>query len=141
MDANAASIVVAENGTVIEAGGVYLTFSGDYERRYAVAKVISIGGGPGGAAACIRVLHDLTPVVSPDLWVKMPYADHARPPEGWAMTALTGKHRIVPITVDMFLAWGPPKFPIRVGTEAVTAEELAARVEDWYLREPENGTA
>ena len=47
MDANAASVVVAENGTVIEAGGVYLTFSGDYERQYAVAKVISIGGWDG----------------------------------------------------------------------------------------------
>jgi hypothetical protein len=32
----------------------------------------------------------------------------------------------------MFLAWGPPKFPIRVGTEFVTAEERAARVAEWY---------
>ena len=138
---DAVAVVVAENGTVIEAGGVYLTFSGDSERRYAVVKVISVGCGPGGAAACIRVLPDLTPVVSPELWVKLCYAHHEEPPEGWAMTALMGKNRILPITVGVFLAWGPPKFPIRVGTEAVTAEELAARVQDWYLREPENGTA
>ena len=139
--AEAKEVVVAENGTVIEAGGVYLTFSGDSECRYAVVKVISIGCGLGGAAECIRVLPDLTPVVSPDLWVKLSYALHAEPPEGWAMTALMGKSRILPITMDMLLSWEPPKFPIRLGTEPVTVDELAARVEDWLLREPENGTA
>jgi hypothetical protein len=139
--ADVEAVVVAENGTVVEAGGVYLTFSGDHEQPYAAAKIISIGGGPGGASPYVRLTPDLAPVASLDLWVKLAFAHHTSPPEGWALMALTGKHRIIPISVDVFLARGPPKFPIRVGTQAVTAEELAACVEDWFRREPESGTA
>lgn len=101
-----------------------------------MAKIISIGVGSSGAAPYVRVTPDLVPVVSPDLWVKLFYAHHANPPQGWALATLNGKHRILLITVDVFLAWGPPKFPIRVGSEVVTAEELAARVGDWYKRPP-----
>ncbi len=50
------------------------------------------------------------------------------------MTFLAGEFRIILVSISMFLAWGPPKFPIRVGFEAVTEKELAARVEDWYKR-------
>ena len=60
----------------------------------------------------------------------MYYANAAERPDATGVPA--GPFRILPISVAMFLAWGPPTFPIRVGTEAVTAVELAARVEDWY---------
>lgn len=120
--------VVAGNGTVVEPGGVYLTFSGDPRKRYKFAKVISIGGA--GASIGTQLGPDLSPVPSPDLWVKLFFADSAEQPATGSMP--TGPFRILPISVAMFLAWGPPTFPIRVGDEAVTAEELAARVEDWY---------
>jgi len=125
-----AEVIVAENGTVVEAGGVYLTFSGDYDRPYKFAKVVSIGGS--GASIGVQLAPDLTPVASPDLWLKLYYANNAEPPQ--PPSAPGGRFRILPVSVGMFLAWGPPKFPIRVGTEAVTPEELAARVDDWYMQ-------
>lgn len=131
-----AETVVASNGTVVEAGGVYLTFSGDPDTPYKFAKVISIGGS--GASIGEQVGPGLTPVPSPDLWVKLYYADEVEQPA--ATTVPTGPFRILPISVAMFLAWGPPTFPIRAGTEAVSAEELVARVEDWY-KQAEPGAA
>ncbi len=58
--------IVAGNGTVVEAGGVYLTYRDDPDEPYAVAKVISMGGGPGGCAMDCQLAPDLTPLPSPD---------------------------------------------------------------------------
>jgi hypothetical protein len=118
--------VVAGNGTVVEAGGVYLTFSGDPDTPYTFAKVVSIGGS--GASLGVQLGPDLRPVPSQDLWVKLYRGSYAERPDPSEVP--TGPSRILPITVAMFLAWGPPTFPIRVGTEAVTADELAARGQD-----------
>jgi hypothetical protein len=52
--ADAEGIVVAENGTVVEAGGVYLTFSADSDQPYCAAKVISIGP-PSETALYVRL--------------------------------------------------------------------------------------
>jgi hypothetical protein len=137
---NTESTVVAGNGTIVEAGGVYLTFSGDPATPYIVAKVISIGGGPGWVAPYQRISPGQPLEASPDLWVKLFYANYADPTDAYQPAAWAGPSRVIPVTVDVFLAWGPPKFPIRVGTEPVTTAELAARVEDWYKEaEPPSG--
>jgi hypothetical protein len=126
--------IVAGNGTVVEAGGVYLTFSGDSGQPYAVVKVVSIGSGPDGVGWDCQIAPDLTPVESLDLWLKLFYANHTEPPS--RLPSAAEPFRIMPMSVNMFLAWGPPKFPIRVGTQAVTPEELAARIADWHKQGP-----
>lgn len=98
--------VVAENGTVVEAGGVYLTYSGDPGRPYTFAKVIRIGAS--------------FPGVSPLLWARLYRRQWAEPPAG-----PSGRSAVAQINVAVFLAWGPPRFPVRVGTAAVTAADLA----------------
>lgn len=116
--------ILARNGTVVEVGGIYLVFSGDSELPYAVTKVISVGGS-GGAAMDCQLSPSLTPIPSPDLWLKIFYTRHTEPPN--LQATLNDDSRILPISANMFLAWGEPeKFPIRIGTEAVTSEELAA---------------
>jgi hypothetical protein len=111
--ADAGPSVVADNGTVVESGGVYLTFSGDPDRRYMLAKVLRIGDPPPVAAP------GLTP--SPDLWVRVYRRRWTAPP-----AKPSGASVVVRISVGVFLAWGPPEFPIRIGTEAVTAADRAA---------------
>ena len=128
--------IVASNGTVVEAGGVYLTFSGDCERPYKLAKVISVGGS--GAAMDCQISPDLVPMSSPDLWLKLYLASVADYPVGITPEVLSEGFRIIPVSVSMFLAWGPPNFPVLVGNEPVTAEELAGRVQDWYMQ-PKQG--
>jgi hypothetical protein len=121
--------IVAPNGTVVEPGGVYLTFSGDEDLPYAVVKVISVGCGPGVMAADCRITPDPVPVRDPDVWLKIYFGQYSERPDGPNAQMLSAGSRIVPVSVSAFLAWGPPKFPIRVSNEAVTAEELAACVE------------
>lgn len=125
--------IVAGNGTVVEAGDIYLTFSGDSDTPYCFAKVISVGGS--GESFGVQVGPDMKPIPSQDLWVKLYYSQTAERPAESATPS--GRFRIMPISVAMFLAWGPPLFPIRVGTEAVTEEELSARVKDWYVYDDE----
>jgi hypothetical protein len=119
--------IVAENGTVVEAGGIYLTYSGDPDTPYKFVKVVSIGGT--GASIGVQVGPNLGVIPSQDLWAKIYYASSVERPVATASPA--GEFRVLPISVAMFLAWGPPTFPIRVGTEPVTPEELSARAEEW----------
>ncbi len=89
-------------------GQVYLIFSGDCDLPYTFAKII-------------RIIED-------DLRVKLfkddfpseqqPRYDPARMLAGSAIAA---------VSLDMFFAWGPPKFPILIADEGVTQEELDPR--------------
>ena len=100
-----------------------------------------MGGGPGGASGDARLGPDLAPVPSPDLWLKVYRARFAARPAWPSAAAAAGGWQVIAVSVGMFLAWGPPDFPVRAGSEAVTAEELAARVEDWWRTEAEPGAA
>ena len=88
--------------TMLHAGGVYLTFSGDPSLQYRFAKVIRVRPG--------------------DMCVKLYHPKYPDRPSG----APDGDVTIMWISVDMFLAWGPPKFPIHLYDEAVTSEEATA---------------
>ena len=110
----------AENGTVLKAGGIYLSYSGDDSLPYAVSKILSIEGR--------------------DLWLKLYRRNLRERPPAFAPERLTQGYRIIPFSVAGFLAWGPPKFPILLAEEEVTAEELAQRTDDWYKR-PVQGAA
>ncbi|WP_143392995.1 hypothetical protein [Fimbriiglobus ruber] len=130
--------IVASNGTAVESGGVYLTYSGDPTSPYRVAKVVSVGGGPAGVGWDCQVGSDMTPILSPDLWLKLYVTCHADSP---GQPSSDEPFVIMPVSVAMFLAWGPPKFPIRMGTEAITVEELGARVADWHKHAEQNAAA
>mgnify|MGYP000747420106 CR=1 FL=1 len=84
------------------AGGVYLTFSGDYHARYCYVKVI---------------------YMSPDtLWLKAYPDTFLQMPQGYDDASL-GEPTYFPVSYDAFFAWGPPTFPIFVTTENVTDSE------------------
>jgi len=115
--------VVANNETVIEPGGVYLSFQCDDDEPYSVAKVLHVGG---NSAGYVQLSPGLTPVASPDLWLKLYRTHLAEPPAGLPAEVMAGPAVVMPVTLAVFLAWGPPKFPVWLGTESVTADELAA---------------
>lgn len=115
--------VTLENGTVVEPGGVYLTFQDDPDEPYSVAKVIRVGGGSSGYC---QVLPDMTPVDSPNLWLKLYRVSLTEAPRELPAAILAGPSVVLPVTVAVFQAWGQPEFPIRLGTEGVTAEEFTA---------------
>jgi hypothetical protein len=115
--------VVLDTGTVVEPGGVYLTFHDDPDEPYMVAKVLRIGGGSSGYA---QLRPDMTTVDSPTLWLKMYRVPLATRPRELPAAVLAGPTVVLAVTVAVFGAWGPPAFPACLGTEPVTAEELAA---------------
>jgi hypothetical protein len=86
-------------------GRVFLTFSGDYDNPYGFAKVIALPEN--------------------DLWVKMWRQWFADRPTAFDPRSFNCPHKILEISKEMFLAWGPPKFPILIAEEAVTEEELS----------------
>lgn len=124
----------AGNGALIEPGGIYLTFSGDYDRPYTFAKIIQVVKPTGPSDR--RLTPDGAVVGDLDLWLKLFYDSSPDCPNAIPLEGLAGRCRVIPVSVSMFLAWGPPKFPIRLGSETVTADELARCVDDWYLHEP-----
>lgn len=103
-------VVRAGNGTVVEAGGVYLTFSGDPARPYLVVKLLRVRPSAG------------------DLWLKAYGTTSAERPAGFDPAQASAA--ALWVSVEIFLAWGPPTFPIRLATDPVTAAELAARTVD-----------
>src|SRR5438445_12900532 len=74
----------------LHAGNVYLTFSGDYEKPFMFAKVIHVDG--------------------ENIWLRLFVNNYSDRPT-FGSTAKLGESRIIPVSIDMFLAWGPPKFP------------------------------
>ncbi len=102
----------AENGTILKAGGIYLSYSGDDSLPYALSKIISVEGG--------------------DLWLKLYRDNFMERPASFVPEQLTRGFRIIPFSVAGLLAWGPPTFPFLLAEEAVTAEELVQRKEDWF---------
>lgn len=95
-----------EAGVPIRAGGIYFTFCGDYDRPYCFAKLLKTD--------------------DRSVWIKLYHENYAeRPPHG-----PVGEWSTLHVSIDMFLAWGPPKFPIFVNDEDVTDNELAECIED-----------
>src|SRR4051812_9334535 len=97
--------VIAGNGTIVEAGGVYLTYSGDEDTPNAVAKVVSVGG-PDAAGWDCQIAPDGTRIASPELWLKLFYFRSVEAPR--EIPGPAEKFRIMPVSANMFLAWGPP---------------------------------
>lgn len=128
--------IVADNGTVIEAGGVYLTDHDDDELPYRVVKVLRVGGGGVAAGLYCQVTPGLRPVQSLEMWLKLYHTAVAERPTGLPAAVLSGGAWIIPVTVAMLLAWGAPTLPIRLGTEAVSDEELAEVAAVRYPSEP-----
>ena len=83
----------------IAVGGVYLTFSGDYDMPYKFAKVLRIDGDD----FCIKLYHDS--------FREYPQYDPS------------SSSSVISVSAATFLAWGPPKFPILMANDAVTNEE------------------
>src|SRR4051794_11009579 len=88
----------------LHAGNVYLTFGGDHEKPFMFAKVINVDG--------------------ENLWLRL-FVNNRSDRPTFTSTATLGESRIIPVSIEMFLAWGPPKFPIFVGIEAVSNDELS----------------
>jgi len=70
------------------------------------------------------------------MWLKLYHTALAERPTGLPVAVLSGEAWIVPVTVAVLLAWGAPALPIRLGTEAVSAEELAEVAAVRYPSEP-----
>jgi hypothetical protein len=97
---------------ILRPGGVYLTFSGDYDIPYRFAKIIRMDG--------------------EDIWAKLHREKHVDRPPSFDPDA-AGEYKVIPISVDVILGWGPPKFPIHVADEIVTENELEQCTEECYL--------
>jgi len=89
---------------LVRPGSVFWTFSCEHDTPYKYAKIIKSD-------------HH-------GLWVKMSVEDFAIQPDLNDFANLPGATFTVPITIDVFLAWGPPKFPIYLANEPVTEEEI-----------------
>jgi len=87
---------------LLRIGGLYFTYSGDPEVPYKHAKLLRLDEN--------------------GLFVKLYMNDHTSRPDH----PPKGKYRVVLISVEMFLAWGPPKFPIFLHDEGVSSSEQAA---------------
>ena len=90
---------------LIRPGSVFWTFSGEQATPYKFAKIIKSD-------------HH-------GLWVKLSVEDFAAQPQSYEFASRPGTTFTVPITTQVFLAWGPPKFPIFIAEEPVTDVELS----------------
>jgi hypothetical protein len=95
------------DGKTLHSGGVYLTFSGDEELPYSFAKIIQHAKN--------------------DLWVKL----YRNKYENRPTDLYSGDHVTLNMSVDMFLAWGPPDFPVLIIDEPISEEEIAQCKDDY----------
>lgn len=89
-------------------GGIYVIFGGDEDLPYKLAKVVSFGGNT--------------------LVLKLWYRSFSAMPTSVTPELLQGETKTIPISLEMFNAWGPPA-PLLLATELVTPDEVAAV--DW----------
>jgi len=87
---------ISKDGQTIHVGGVYLTYSGDEFAQYCFAKVVLVKDDQ----CCVKLFHD----------------SYVEFPKNFIQSEWT----ILPMSLNMFLAWGAPILPILYFDEIIT---------------------